>query len=263
MNLIANLYLYRAYIVTNALSELRLRYAGSGFGVLWNILLPASQILIYTLVFSQIMNMRGASGRAGDEFILYLCSGLFPWLTFSAVVIQGSHALQANARYLNKLPIPEEIFVAKLAATETLVLFIYLILLVMAAPMLGHPLPWTIFLLPLAGGLFQLLAFGIALLLAPLTVLFQDIDQVIGIIMRLGMWLAPIVYVDTLLSEETVAVLHWNPTYNYITTFHDLFLRGRIPPWTTWVIMVGWVIIFVGLAYWVLQKLRSDLRDAL
>jgi ABC-type polysaccharide/polyol phosphate export permease len=73
-------------------------------------------------------------------------------LTFSAVVIQGSNALQANARYLNKLPIPEEIFVAKLAATETLVLLIYLILLVMVAPMLGHSLHWTMFLLPLAGG---------------------------------------------------------------------------------------------------------------
>jgi ABC-type polysaccharide/polyol phosphate export permease len=263
VTLIANLYLYRAYIITNALSELRLRYAGSGFGVLWNILLPLSQILIYTLVFSQIMNLRGAANRAGDEFILYLCSGLFPWLTFSAVVVQGSNALQANARYLNKLPIPEEIFVAKLAATETLVLFIYLILLVVAAPMLGHALHWTIFLLPLAGGLFHLLAFGIALLLAPLTVLFQDIAQVIGIVMRLGMWLAPIVYVDRLLSEKTLAVLRWNPAYSYITTFHDLFLWGQIPPWTTWTIMVGWVVIFVGLAYLVLQKLRPDLRDAL
>ncbi|MCB0207987.1 MAG: ABC transporter permease [Anaerolineae bacterium] len=263
MTLVANLYRYRAYIFSNALNDLRSRYAGSGFGVLWNILLPVSHILIYTLVFSQIMTMRGSVSRSSNDFILYLCSGLFPWLVFSASVIQGSNALQANARYLNKLPIPEEIFVAKLAVTETLVLGIYLILLLIAAPLLGHFLHWTILLLPLVGILFQILAFGMALLLAPLVILFQDIAQVIGIVLRLGMWLAPIVYADTLLSEQTLAVLRWNPAYYYITTFHDLFLWGHIPPWTTWAIMLGWATVFVGIAYWILQKLRPDLRDAL
>lgn len=263
MILVANLYRYRAYIFTNALNDLRLRYAGSGFGALWNIFLPVSQILIYTLVFSQIMTMRGALGRAGNDFILYLCSGLFPWLAFSASVIQGSNALRVNARYLNKLPIPEEIFVAKLAVTETLVLSVYLVLLVIAAPFLGHFPSGTILLLPVAGILFQLLAFGLALLLAPLVILFQDIAQVINIVMRLGMWLAPIVYVDSLLSEETVDLLRWNPAYYYITTFHDLFLWGQVPPWTTWAIMIGWAAVFVGIAYWVLQNLRPDLRDVL
>ncbi|MCB0165373.1 MAG: ABC transporter permease [Anaerolineae bacterium] len=258
-----NLYHYRKYIWQNAWQDLRHRYAGSAMGATWNLLLPLTQILIYALVFSQIMRVRGASGRANYDFILYLCCGLFPWFTFSNAVTRGSMAIYTNARYLTKLPIPEEIFVAKLVLAETFILMVYLMLLVVIGPFMGQPWGWSNVLLPLVAILFQALGFGLALLLASVIVFFQDLSQVFGIIIRMWMWLTPIIYVETILSERALSILRWNPAYFFIKSFRDLFLFNQIPPWSAWSIMIIWVAGFVFLATWVLQVTRPKLRDLL
>lgn len=263
MYIMQNLYHYRKYIWQNALQDLRHRYAGSAVGVAWNVLLPLTQILIYTLVFSQIMTVRGASNRAYFTFILYLCSGLFPWFTFSGAVTKGGQAIQTNAGYLTRLPIPEEVFVAKLVLSETFILMIYLLLLVIFGPIFGQPWGWSNLFLPLVAILFQLLGFGLALLLASLTVFFRDLSQIFGIIVRMWMWLTPIVYVDSILPDRALTILRWNPAFFYIKSFRDLFLFNQIPFWSTWAVMLAWAVGFILLAYMVLHKLRPKLRDVL
>ena len=73
--MILNLYQHRNYIIRNAWSDLRLRYAGSGMGIFWNVIIPVAQILIYTVVFSRLMSFR-SPGMASNRyaFVLYLCS---------------------------------------------------------------------------------------------------------------------------------------------------------------------------------------------
>ena len=53
-------------------------------------------------------------------YVLYLCSGLLPWLAFADCVTRGCNAFAENATYLRKLPIPEQVFVAKSATAATL-----------------------------------------------------------------------------------------------------------------------------------------------
>ena len=60
--MIVNLWRYRGFILRNALSDVRHRYAGSAVGVAWNVINPLAQIVIYSLVFSQIMVIRMPDG---------------------------------------------------------------------------------------------------------------------------------------------------------------------------------------------------------
>jgi len=262
--MILNLYRHRNYIVRNAWSDLRLRYAGSGMGIFWNVIIPLAQILIYTVVFSRLMSFR-SPGMASNRyaFVLYLCSGLFPWIAFSRSITRGSNALLVNARHLKMLPIPEEIFVAQSAMADTFSLLIYLVLLVVAGLLVGQPLGWPSLLLPLVAVLFQGLAFGIGLLLSSLRVFFRDIGQALGIATQLWMWTLPIIYVESILPENLQSLLTFNPPYIYITSFRDLFLHNRIPPLATWGGMVAWAAGFALLGSIVLHKLRPELRDAL
>ena len=116
--MIVNLWRYRAYILKNALSDVRYRYAGSAMGIAWNVVTPLAQILIYSFVFSQIMVMRVAGLGPSASFTLYLCAGLLPWAAFSDCVMRGASAFLENAHYLKKLPIPEQVFVAKNAVAS-------------------------------------------------------------------------------------------------------------------------------------------------
>lgn len=258
-----NLYSHRRYILRNAWNDMRLRYAGTGMGVLWNIFIPVSQIVIYSLVFGQLMG-RYMEGPAGQyNFVLYLCSGLLPWLAFSGTLIQGSNVFLANSRYLKNLPVPEEIFVAQTVMVNFFDLLVYVGLLVMFGLVFGQPLGWTVLLLPAVAILLQILAFGIDLLLAPLRVFFMDIGQILGILTRLWMWTLPIVYVETILPEWVQRIFRWNPVYPYIAGFRDLFLYTQVPHWTLWAQMLAWAFGFTLLGFLVLQRLRYELRDAL
>ena len=111
---------YRLFIWRSAMSDLRHRYAGSTMGVFWNVLIPLAQILIYTLVFSQIMKIRLPGAGSTVVFAIYLCSGLLPWLGFSECVSRGTQSFLENAHYLKKLPIPEQVFAAQNAVGGTL-----------------------------------------------------------------------------------------------------------------------------------------------
>src|SRR5215203_4287124 len=95
---------HRRYIWQGALADLRHRYAGTGLGVVWNVLHPLALIAVFSLVFSVIMRPRGVEAPYG--YVLYLCSGLLPWLAFSECITRGANAFSENAAYLKKLPVP-------------------------------------------------------------------------------------------------------------------------------------------------------------
>jgi len=122
-------WIYRLFIWRSAISDLRYRYAGSAMGIFWNVLIPLLQILILTIVFSQIMEVRLPGAGSAKAFAIYLCSGLLPWLGFSECVSRGTQSFLENATYLKKLPIPEQIFVAQSTLGGTLSVGISMVLL--------------------------------------------------------------------------------------------------------------------------------------
>src|SRR5437764_9325694 len=140
---------HRRYVWQAAVAELRHRYAGTGLGVIWNIVHPLALIAVYSIVFTTLMKGRvpGQDSRFG--YVLYLCSGLLPWLALADCVTRGCNAFAENATYLRKLPVPEQVFVAKSAVASTLGLAISFGLLLLVAPALGLAPGWTWLLLPL------------------------------------------------------------------------------------------------------------------
>ena len=84
--MVRGLFRYRSFIWQNALAELRHRYAGTNLGVVWNVLNPLALIAVYAVVFTGIMRnavppVTGLSPQV--TFVLYLTSGLLPWLAFA------------------------------------------------------------------------------------------------------------------------------------------------------------------------------------
>ena len=64
---------HRRFIWQSAVAELRHRYAGTGLGVVWNVLHPLALIAIYSVVFTALIPGRVpwlAGSRVG--YVLYL-----------------------------------------------------------------------------------------------------------------------------------------------------------------------------------------------
>ena len=74
------LYDYREMIISLVRKDLRGRYKSSVLGFLWTFINPLCQIIVYTLVFSQIFRM------GIEKYYLFLTVVMIPWVFFSSSV---------------------------------------------------------------------------------------------------------------------------------------------------------------------------------
>jgi lipopolysaccharide transport system permease protein len=256
---------HRRLVWQHAVSQVRHRYAGTGLGVVWNVLHPLAMILVYSLVFGAVMRPAPIPGLSGPlAYVLYLCAGFLPWLAFAECVTRGTTAFTDNATYLKKLPIPEPVFVAQAAAAATLGLAISFGLLVALSLAAGlRPTAWWL-LVPVPLLALQLLGLAFGLLLGTLNAFFRDVSQLLNVALQVVMWTAPVVYVVTDALPPTLrAAMAWHPLVPALDATRDLFLFARMPGGWTWVGLIAWPTAVAIVATAVFGKLRPEIRDVL
>ena len=261
--MVRGIYEYRNFIWQRAVADLRHRYAGTGLGVVWNVVHPLTMIAIYSLIFSTLMPVTARIANASEHFayVLYLCSGFLPWLAFSECITRGANAFLENASYLKKLPMPEQVFVAQTAASATLGLVISFSLLLIVALCLGQRPSWQWLLLPIPLICMQSLGFGLGLLCGTLNVFFRDIGQVLQVVLQIVLWTAPVIWVEQSLSPRLAAVLHWHPLYPMLEAIRDLFFSTHLPAPAMWAWMFAWPALCLVLAWSVFRQLQPEIRD--
>ena len=265
--MLAPVFRHRRLVWRHAVSHLRHRYAGSGLGVVWNLLHPLAMIAVYSAVFTLVLRARadvpGASPAMG--YVLYLCAGFLPWLAFAECVTRGTTAFTDNAAYLKKLPVPEPVFAAQAAAAATLGLAISFALLVALALAAGlRPTVWWL-LVPVPLLAMQALGLGLGLLLGTLNAFFRDVAQILGVALQVVFWTAPIVYPFPApdLPEWVARLMAWHPLFPALHATRELFLFGRPPPAATWAGLFAWPAVVILLATAVFNALRTEIRDVL
>ena len=74
------LYQYRELLKTNVKKEIRGKYKASVLGVFWSFINPLLQVLVYAIVFPYMLR------DTGDNYIIYLITGIIPWTFFSTAL---------------------------------------------------------------------------------------------------------------------------------------------------------------------------------
>jgi ABC-type polysaccharide/polyol phosphate export permease len=250
---------YRRYILVNSAAEVWTRYAGTSLGVLWNLIHPLTIVLVVGGVLSGLSPARGAN--AGMSMGLYVACGLIPWLALADGISRGTTSLVQNAIFLKKLPIPEEVYIAKSVVSTSLHFTILLALLIVIALVAkGSASPIWLLVVPTML-LMMLLTFGIALVLSPLNVVVRDVSQAVPAILQLGIWMSPILYPEELAPNVLRRLQVINPFAPFLTAFREIIIADTIPPTETWLAMGGWTLAAVVLGVVVLRRLRSEIRD--
>lgn len=261
--MIISIWHYRKFIWQNAWRDLWYRYAGSSVGFLWNVINPLFQILLFTLVFSQLMQVRIPNLPSGFGFAIYLCAGLIPWIGFMETVSRCTNSFIDNADYLKKLAIPEQVFVAQDAGSSFLSLTIGMALLVVICGLLGHYPALSWLTLPVILILLQGFGFGLGLLLGVLNTFFRDISQALSLFLQLWFWATPIVYTENILPGRVKDWLFLNPVYPFIQALHTVIVDKGWPSGHGWAGMSYLAFGLPLLGYLVLKKLRPEIRDVL
>lgn len=209
--------------------DLRVRYARSWLGYVWTVLDPLAMAAIYFVVFTFIFTTR----RAGNQpYFLHLIIGMLVWQWFSQCVTESARALLQEARLVRSTNVPRELWVVRVVMAkgiEFLFSLPILALIVVGYVLAGKVrLHWTLVFIPVAIVLTFLLATGIGLILAPITVLVTDTTRVVRIAIRMGLYATPIIYSAQSAPSVLRTALLFNPLTGILELFRSGFFRHQI-----------------------------------
>lgn len=261
--MIRALWHYRSFILGLVARDFRIRYMNSFLGSLWAILNPIAQILVYTLIFSQIMMTRLPGIDNAFAYSIYLCAGVLNWQYFSEVLTRMQTIFIDQSELLKKANFPRTslpLFVLLSASINYgIMIGLYIIFLVTVGQFPG----WTIFaMLPLLL-VQQCFAAGLGILLATLNVFFRDIGHIMGVVLQFWFWLTPIVYPRSIVPERFEWILDANPLSWLMKSYQNLFLVGEWPHWAggSWLFALAAVSLLLG--YLAFKRLNKEMVDEL
>lgn len=212
------------------LRDIKEKYAGSVIGIFWTLLQPLLFILLYWLVFSQIMRIRIQTDTGEIPFIAFLLSGLLPWFAFQDGVLRGASSIVEKRHIIRKVIFPAELFPLSSVMSAFIHHGIGIIVFLFAFFLWrGHvsaiQLSAVIGLLSLQ----ILLTSGLSLLLSSLSVYLRDITQVLGVAVQMIFYMSTILYPITSVPKQLRLFILLNPVTSLTEAFHNVILYGKSP----------------------------------
>lgn len=245
--------------------DLREQYAGTLAGGAWAILQPIMMVFIYWWVFGFVWSLKvPILGARGGElpFIVFLLATLLPWLAFQDAVNKASTAVLARADVLRQGNFAVEVFpLARAIAAHAvfLILLICFILIGRGSIMLSAPaLLFGVFAL---FAVQVLVACGVSLVVAALTVYVRDLPHVLGMALMGVFFTAPILYPMTQIPEAMRGWVWLNPYTPFAMGFHALILEGNWPAMTIWAYVLTMAVVALTAGLFVFRRLRPGFAD--
>ncbi|EJM14024.1 ABC-type polysaccharide/polyol phosphate export system, permease component [Pseudomonas sp. GM18] len=222
---------YRGFILGSVKREFQAKYTNSMLGISWAIIQPLAMILVYTVIFSQIMRARLPGVESLFGYSIYLCAGIITWGYFAEVVGRAQNIFIENATLLKKLSFPRLCLPVTLVLSASLNFFIIFSLFLVFMLVTGQ-FPGLAFIALFPVLAIQLLfAIGLGVSLGVLNVFFRDIGQLFGVVLQFWFWLTPIVYPANILPAQLQPFMQLNPMASVIGAYQQILVHGQFPDW--------------------------------
>ncbi|KQR43831.1 ABC transporter permease [Frigoribacterium sp. CFBP 8754] len=204
--------------------DLKVRYSTSALGYVWSILDPLVMAGIYFFVF-QVVFRRSVGD---DPYIVFLLSGLLPWMWFTGAVSDSTRAFLREAKLVRSTKIPRTIWVLRLVASKGIEFALSLPVLALFAVLGGAQLHWQVVFFPVAMALQAVLVAGVGLLVAPLVVFFRDLERATKLALRFLFYASPIIYGTRDLPESLHLLAAFNPLSGIFGLYRSAFFPEQL-----------------------------------
>ncbi len=225
------LYRRRWLAVYFAQRELSSSYRGHYLGFVWAFLSPLLQILLLTLIFSEIIGIkfREVTGDSSLNFGLYLYCGLIPYLAFSDALTKSMNSIRSNTALVQKVVFPLEILPLTRSVTVLVDALFGSAVLILVVVLLAQQLEWTILLLPLLIAIQLVFIVGVSYLCAVIGTYMPDIRNGLRVFVRAMFFVTPIVWPAERVPENLRFLVDYNPLAFLVNAYRDLILEGTFP----------------------------------
>lgn len=251
-----DLWTYRELLYFLTLRDIKVRYKQTAIGVLWAILQPVLTTAIFTVIFSQFARVDSLA----IPYPLFALSGLLLWLFVNSSITTASNSLISNTNLVTKIYFPR--LIVPLAATLAgLVDFVLgLVLLVGLMIYYGVALTWQIVFAPIFIVLTILLALSFGTLFAALNVRFRDVKFALPFALQIWMFVSPVFYPASVLSEKWRVVFAFNPLTGILEGFRAALFGGEFN-WFAVVVSVVLIFVLILTSLFVFKRMEDDFAD--
>ncbi|MGE4376192.1 MAG: ABC transporter permease [Burkholderiaceae bacterium] len=222
---------YRGFILASVQRDFQSRYRNSLLGAAWTIIQPLAMIVVYTVIFSQVMKARLPGVGSTFAYSIYLCAGTLTWSLFAEITGRAQNIFIDNANLLKKLSFPR-LCLPIIVVLNALVNFAIIFGLFSIFLLVSGNFPGWVYL-GLAPLLLIQVAFsiGLGITLGVLNVFFRDVGQLFAVILQFWFWLTPIVYAASILPAEVQPLIPWNPMAELVMAYQGILVSGLWPQW--------------------------------
>ena len=216
--------------------DLKSRYKGSALGILWSLMNPLLQLLVFHFIFRLVLRLDI------PRYSSFAFSAMLAWNWFQASLLDASGSM-LNSRELVKRPgFPVAILPVVAVTTHLIYYLLALPILMVFLIMGGSHLTASTLALPVVLAVQFVLTLSLGYLTAIATVMFRDAHYLLGLALQLCFFLTPVFYDAAAVPQRYQTLYHLNPMAQLVTAYRGILIEGRAPDW--WSLLV--LLLFAG-----------------
>ena len=252
-----DLYNDRELLKTNIKKDIRGKYKGSWLGIMWTFLNPLLMLAVYAFVFPYILRVNV------ENYTIFMIVALIPWNFFTTAIQTGTGCVVANGNILKKVYFPREIIPISVTTSQLVNFLITCIIMFAFILFSGVGFSIHILLLPLLILIQFILTLAFNFVLSALTVYAHDIDHFVSVILTLGFYATPIVYLSSMLPEQFQWAMYVNPMAVLVESYRSILYYHQMPNFNILGIWIVLSAIFLVLGYAIFKKLEKSFVEEL
>lgn len=256
---IRELWQFRELVFFFGLRDIKVRYKQTVMGAFWAIIQPLLTMVVFSIFFGRLANIPSD----GLPYPIFSYAALVPWTFFANTITQASNSLVINANMIKKVYFPR--LALPVATVVPGILDFCLAFIVLIGMMFFYNLVPTanIVWLPLFIMLALITSLGISLWLSTLNVQFRDVHFVIPFITQFWLFMTPIAYPSSMLSEPWRTLYGINPMAGVVEGFRWALLGTDTAPGPMLIVSaIVSLILFVSGAFY-FRRMEQSFADVL
>lgn len=250
---------YRELLYFFAWRDIKVRYKQTVMGALWAIIQPVFTMVIFSLFFGRLANVPSD----GVPYPIFSFTALVPWTFFANALGQASNSLVTNANMIKKIYFPR--LALPIATVLAGVIDFALAFVVLLGIMLFYGFVPTVNIiwLPFFALLALVTSIGVSLWFAAMNVQFRDVRYTIPFLTQAWLFLTPIAYPSSLLSEPWRTVYGLNPMAGVVEGFRWALLGTDTAPGKMIIVssLVALILLIGGAFYF--RRMEQSFADVL
>jgi lipopolysaccharide transport system permease protein len=217
---------YRELLYFFIWRDVKIRYKQTAIGVLWVVLQPVLNMLVFTLFFGRLAKLPSD----GLPYPVFYFAALVPWTYFAYALQMTTNVVVDNQRLITKVYFPRLILPISSALSGLVDFSIGFVVLAIFTVAYGIRPTLAALWLPALLALAVFTALGVGLWLSALNALYRDVKYIVPFLISFWMFACPVIYPLTIIPPRWRWLYGLNPLVGVIGGFRWAITgRGQAP----------------------------------